>query len=93
MIENCQTVQAYFFNRAILSFYSESLEEMLKQLDAACIGLLLVGLVFGVGVFLQNSLFTYMQAICLGRGQGFCSLFAFPPFEFSDRGALDRSWT
>eukprot|EP00913_Durusdinium_trenchii_P018726 g17596.t1 len=53
--------QAYFFNRAILSFYSESLEEMLKQLDAACIGLLLVGLVFGVGVFLQNSLFTYMQ--------------------------------
>ena len=55
------SLQAYFFNRALLSFYSHSLDEMLKQLDAACLGLVVVGVAFGLGVFFQNSCFTYMQ--------------------------------
>lgn len=53
--------KAYFFNRALMSFYSHSLEDMLQELDTACLGLVVVGIVFGISVFIQNSLFTFLQ--------------------------------
>jgi len=54
-------MQAYFFNKALGSFYSHSLEEMLKELDKACLGLVVVGIVFGIAILIQNSLFTLLQ--------------------------------
>ena len=53
--------KAYFFNRALMSFYSHSLEDMWQELDTACLGLVVVGIVFGISVFIQNSLFTFLQ--------------------------------
>ena len=53
--------EAYFFNCALMSFYAHSLDDMLPDLDAACLGLVVVGIVFGIAVFIQNSLFTFMQ--------------------------------
>ena len=53
--------EAYFFNRALMSFYSHSLEDMLQELDTACLGLVVVGIIFGISVFIQNSLFTFLQ--------------------------------
>lgn len=61
MAAACSPVQAYFFNRALMSFYSHSLEDMLQELDTACLGLVVVGIVFGISVFIQNSLFTFLQ--------------------------------
>ena len=54
-------LKAYFFNLALMSYYAHSLNEMLPQLDRACLGLILVGVVFGICVFVQNSLFVYIQ--------------------------------
>ena len=53
--------QGLFLQSRLDELYSHSLEDMLQELDTACLGLVVVGIIFGISVFIQNSLFTFLQ--------------------------------